>query len=229
MPSLAEYYRGRLRLRGAGHHVPIRRPRARDARTDCRRCKRDVLGPLLSRACLRTHLGMADTTLVRSEVVQSRLATGYKLRSTGVSVVPEREGVTAGASNAYSTPRDMARYLAALLGDGANEHGTVLKPQRLPACSRLSTSLIPGYRAWDWRSGAAPPVGTPWWSTRAHPRHDSQILVAPDDGVGVMAFTNGTRGGRCGSRPRCQDCSTTARRPGRGDPHRHPATPRGLE
>ena len=27
------------------------------------------------------------------------------------------------------------------------------------------------------------------------PGYDSQILVAPDDGVGVMAFTNGARGG----------------------------------
>jgi hypothetical protein len=30
-------------------------------------------------------------------------------------------------------PRDMARYLAALLGGGANEHGSVLKPETLAA------------------------------------------------------------------------------------------------
>jgi CubicO group peptidase (beta-lactamase class C family) len=34
-------------------------------------------------------------------------------------------------SSVYSTPRDMARYVAALLGGGASDHGAVLKPATL--------------------------------------------------------------------------------------------------
>jgi CubicO group peptidase (beta-lactamase class C family) len=72
-----------------------------------------------------------DTDLVRSERVRSHLATGYDLRSNGAKPVTHREWVTAAASSIYSTPRDMARYLAALLGGGVNEHGSVLKPATL--------------------------------------------------------------------------------------------------
>jgi len=48
--------------------------------------------------------------------------------------------VTAAAGNAYSTPRDMARYLAALTGGGANEHGRVLEP------ATLATMFEPQYQ-----------------------------------------------------------------------------------
>ena len=74
-------------------------------------------------------LGMTDTDLLRSRRVESRLATGYKLE--GPKVVTDRQWLTAAASTIYSIPRDMARYIAALLGCGANEHGSVLKPATL--------------------------------------------------------------------------------------------------
>jgi hypothetical protein len=149
---------------------------------------------------LREHilqpLGMADTDLIRSELDQSRLARGYRLRSGGVRAVPDRDWVTAGATNAYSTPRDMARYLAALLGGGANEHGSVLKPATLAsmfAAQYQPDPRIPGMGLAFWRRNAG---GHPVVEHQGLlPGFDSQILVAPDDGVGVMAFTNGTRRG----------------------------------
>jgi Beta-lactamase len=149
---------------------------------------------------LREHvfqpLGMNDTTLVRSEVDHSRLATGYKLRARGADAVPDREVVTVGASAAYSTPRDMARYLAALLAGGANEHGFVLEPATVAsmfAAQFQPHPRIPGMGLAFWRhhAGERPVVE----HQGLLPGFDSQILVAPDDGVGVMAFTNGTRGG----------------------------------
>ena len=83
VPSLADYYRGGLRLNAEpgtmfryGDHGPA----------TLGQIVEDVCGTSLNRY-LREHvfapLGMADTTLVRSEVVQSRLAIGYKLSSTG--------------------------------------------------------------------------------------------------------------------------------------------------
>jgi CubicO group peptidase (beta-lactamase class C family) len=139
-------------------------------------------------------LGMADTDLLRSELVKSRLATGYKLRSGGAKAVTDREWVTAAASSIYSTPGDMARYLAALLGGGANEQGSVLKP------ATLATMFEPHYQTDPRLQGMG--LGFFRVNLGGHravehqgvlPGFTSQIFVAPDDGVGVMAFTNGAR------------------------------------
>jgi CubicO group peptidase (beta-lactamase class C family) len=192
MPSLAEYYGGGLRLfaepgtmfRYADH-----------APATLGQIVEDVSGTSLSRY-LREHvfepLGMADTTLLRSEVVQSRLATGYKLSSKGPKPITDREVVTAGAGGIYSTPEDMARYLAALLGGGANEHGTVLKPATLAsmfAAQYQPHPRIPGMGLAFWRHTAGGHLVVE--HRGVIPGFDSQILAAPDDGVGLMAFTNG--------------------------------------
>jgi CubicO group peptidase (beta-lactamase class C family) len=192
LPSLAEYYRGGLRLEAEpgtmfryGDHGPA----------TLGQIVEDVGGTSLNHY-LREHvfepLGMADTTLVRSEVVQSRLATGYKLSSTGPKPVTDRQVVTAGAGGTYSTPKDMARYLAALLSAGANEHGAVLKPATLAsmfAAQYQPDPRLPGMGLAFWRRTAG------GHSVVEHqgiiPGFDSQILAAPDDRVGLMAFTNG--------------------------------------
>lgn len=81
----------------------------------------DVSGQPLA-LYLREHvfapLGMADTDLDRSAVVKSRLATGYNLGRNGPTAVTDRQWLTAAASMVYSSPRDMARYMAALMGGG---------------------------------------------------------------------------------------------------------------
>ena len=88
----------------------------------------------------------------------------------------------------------MARYLAALLGGGANEHGSVLKPET------LATMYAPQYQ----QDPRVPGIGLAFsrFTLGGHlavehggiiPGFNSQIFAAPDDGVGVMAFTNGAR------------------------------------
>lgn len=140
LPTLGEYYRGGLRLDAE--------PGTRFTYTDHNfatlgQIVQDVSGKPLDRY-LREHifdpLGMADTDLLRSERVSSHLATGYTLGSKGPKAVTDRQWVTAAASSIYSTPRDMARYLAALMGGGANEHGSVLKP------ATLATMFQPHYQ-----------------------------------------------------------------------------------
>lgn len=71
-------------------------------------------------------LGMEHSDLARSGRVRSRLATGYQLRSHGLTAVADREAGPAGGGSVCSTTFDMARFAAALLGGGANEHGRVL-------------------------------------------------------------------------------------------------------
>ena len=179
MPSLAEYYRGGL--------ASDAEPGTRFIYTDhgfatLGQIVEDVSGNAFDRY-FREHvfepLGMSDTDLVRSERVKSRLATGYELRSNGAKPVTDYEVITAGGGAVYSTPRDMARYLAALLGGGANEHGSVLKP------ATLATMFAPQYQPDPRVPGIGPgvlpdePAGISWSSTMGSSRLRLQIFAGP--------------------------------------------------
>jgi CubicO group peptidase (beta-lactamase class C family) len=196
VPSLAEYYRGGLRVDAE--------PGSRFMYSDhgfatIGQIVEDVSGQPLARY-LREHifrpLGMSDTSLVRSELVHSRLAIGYELRSGGPQAVTDYEVVTVGGGAVNSTPRDMARYLAALLGGGASEHRSVLKP------ATMATMFEPHYQT----DPRIPGMGLAFFRANlgGHlavehdgilPGFDSQIFLAPGDGIGVMAFANGAKQG----------------------------------
>ena len=196
VPTPAAYYRGRVPL----DVEPGSRFRYTDhGLTAVGQIVEDVSGQSLDRYVRErvfAPLGMADSGLILTERLRPRLATGYRLRSAGPRPVPLRDGVTAAAGNVYSTPRDMARYLAALTGGGANDHGRVLE------AGTLATMFEPQYQPDPRIAG----MGLAFWRVdgRGHsvvehqgtlPGFDSQIFVAPDDRVAVMAFTNGTHRG----------------------------------
>ena len=137
---------------------------------------------------------MADSSIVRSEVDASRLATGYTIGSGGAKAVVDREWVTPGASSIYSTIRDMSRYVSALLGRGTNEHGTILRPETMAmmvAPQYQPHPLVPGIGLGFDRglAGGHLVVG----HGGILPGVNSQLFAAPDDGVGVIAFTTGAR------------------------------------
>ena len=196
VPSLAEYYQGGLRIDAE--------PGTRFMYTNhgfatLGQIVEDVSGKPLDRY-LREHifepLGMKNTDLVRSERIESHLATGYDLRSGGARAVTDYDVITVGGGAAYSTTRDMARYMAALLIGGANEHGSVLKP------ATLAMMFEPQYQP----DPRLPGNGLAFFRVNlgGHlafehdgilPGFDSQIFLAPGDGVGVMAFANGARQG----------------------------------
>jgi len=195
MPSLAEYYRGGLRQ--------VVQPGTAFAYSNhgfatLGQIVEDVSGVPLERY-FHEHifepLGMADSDLVRSEGVASRLATGYALRPDGAKAVPDRDWMGAGSARAYSTIRDMARYLAALIGGGTNEHGSVLK--RATLATMFASHYQPDLRL--------PGMGLGFFPSDASGHHvvghegilpgfTSQLLVAPEDGVGLVALTNGSSG-----------------------------------
>jgi CubicO group peptidase (beta-lactamase class C family) len=136
-------------------------------------------------------LGMESSDVVRSERVRSRLATWYALRSGGLKAVADREIATAGASGAYSSMRDMARYLSALLSGGANEHGSVLKPESLALMFEphyQPDPRIPGMGLGFFRDevGGHRTVAHDgiWKGFR------SDMVLAPAEGIGVLAFAN---------------------------------------
>jgi CubicO group peptidase (beta-lactamase class C family) len=136
-------------------------------------------------------LGMDSSDLARTERVRSRLATGYQLRGRGLVPVTDRENVPAGAGSAYSTTTDMTRYVAALLGAGANEHGTVLRPATVAEMFRphyQPDPRIPGMGLAFFRgqAGGHQIVGHEGIWTGFH----TAMLLAPGEGIGVIVFTN---------------------------------------
>ena len=194
VPTLAEYYGGSLRL-------------AAEPGTVCTytdhgfavlgQVVEDVSGLPLDRY-LHEHvfepLGMVDTHLPPSPGPRTRRATGYRIGAMGAVPVNDRVWVTAAASSVCSTPRDMARYVAALLGGGTGEHGPVLKPETLAmmfAPQYQPDPRVPGLGLAFFRGDLGGHAVVEHQGVL--PGFDAQICLAPEDGVGVVAFTNGAR------------------------------------
>jgi CubicO group peptidase (beta-lactamase class C family) len=194
VPALAEFYRGELHLVAEPGTMHIY---SNHSFATLGQIVEDVSGEPLNRY-LTGHifepLGMEQTDLLRSERVRGRLATGYALRSRGPRPIRDCDLITAGSGGIYSTTADMARYVAALLGGGASERGSVLKPETLAAM------FAPQYQP----DPRMPGVGLAFYRREVGGHlivekdglvrgFTSQMLVAPHAGVGVVAFTNGAR------------------------------------
>jgi CubicO group peptidase (beta-lactamase class C family) len=194
VPGLGGFYGGRLRL--------VAEPGATFNYSDhslaaVGQIVEDVSGLPLDRY-LRDHvfdpLGMDDSDLLRSERVTAQLATGHTLGAHGPTAVTDRHWVTSAASSIYSTPADMARYVAALVNGGAGERGAILKPDTLAMMFEphwQPDPRIPGMGLGFFRDelGGRRVVE----HQGILPGFNGQLYLAPDDGVGVFGFTNGAR------------------------------------
>jgi CubicO group peptidase (beta-lactamase class C family) len=195
VPSLAHYYRGGLRLVAEPGMTHVY---SNHGFATLGQIVEDVTGQPLQRY-FREHifepLGMEQTDLVRSDRIRSRLATGYALRSRGPRLVGDDDLITVAGGGIYSTTRDIAGYVAALLGAGTNEHGSILKPETLDAM------FAPQYQPDPHLAG----VGLAFYRREVGGHlfieksglvtgFASQMCMSPGDGVGVVAFTNGARG-----------------------------------
>ena len=191
VPSLADYYRGGLRI---DVEPGTKWAYSNHGFAALGQIVEDVSGIPFARY-LRDHvfgpLGMESSDLTRSGRVRSRLATGYALRSRGLKAVTDREIVPAGGGSVYSTASDMARYAAALLGGGANPCGSVLRPETLALMFRAHYQpdpRIPGMGLGFFRgeSGGFRTVSHDGIWTGFH----SAMVLAPSEGTGVLAFAN---------------------------------------
>jgi len=195
VPTLAQYYRGGLHLVA---EPGMRHVYSNHGFATLGQIVEDVTGQPLQHY-FREHifgpLGMEQTDLVRSDCIRSRLATGYALRSHGPCLVGDHDLITVAGGGIYSTTRDIAGYVAALLGGGINEHGSILKPETLDAM------FSPQYQPDPHLAG----VGLAFYRREVGDHlfveksglltgFASQMCMAPGDGVGVVAFTNGARG-----------------------------------
>jgi CubicO group peptidase (beta-lactamase class C family) len=192
VPSLAEFYRGAL-------PVDVE-PGTTFTYTNhgfatLAQIVEDVSGQPFE-AYLRSNvfepLGMAETGLRPDVVDADRRARGYAAGPRGPRPVVDREWVTIGASSIWSTIRDMARYAAALMGGGANDQGRILEPETLAAMFAPQFQpdpRVPGMGLGFDRNpaGGRPVVG----HGGILPGFNSQLFVAPDDRVAVIAFVTG--------------------------------------
>ena len=186
-PSLATYYRGRLRVEVepgtkwayANHGFSV-----------LGQLVEDVSGEPFG-SYMRAHvfgpLGLDTTDFVRTDAIAGQLATGYTLRRHGLRKVKDRDIVVQAAVSVFSTTADMARYAAALLGGGR----LPLRPES------LREMFQPQYRP----DPRLPGLGLACWCnevdghrTVGHgggwPGFISAMVLAPDDGVAVLSFTN---------------------------------------
>lgn len=140
-------------------------------------------------------LGMGDTDLVRDGRLAARLATGYAFGGLGPRAVPDRDWVGAAGGGVYSTPRDLSRYAAALLAGGANDRGQVLRP------ATLATMFEPHFQPDPRIPGMG--LGVFRGDVAGHriivhdgilPGFNAELLLAPEDGIGLFAVTNGSAG-----------------------------------
>jgi CubicO group peptidase (beta-lactamase class C family) len=193
LPSLAEYYRDGIRL--------VTEPGTAFAYSNhgfatLGQVVEDVTGEPLYRY-FREHLfrplGMPHADLIRSDRVASHLATGYVLGRQGPEPVPDREWLGRGGGGIYSSSRDLLLYAESLLG--ANESGSILQPQTLATMFERHYSSDPRLVAMG--------LGFFRRDLDGHrivghdgilPGFNSSLLVAPDDGVAVFGFTNGSSG-----------------------------------
>jgi len=189
-PSLADYYRGELRVEV---EPGTKWAYANHGFATLGQLVEDVSGEPFA-SYMREHifgpLGMGSTDFTRTAPIQDHLATGYALRKQGLKAVKDRDIAIQPAGSIFSTTADMARYAGALLGgDGGQE--PFLRPEI------LAEMFSPQYRP----DPRLPGIGLSFLRgdvgghrTVGHdggwPGFISTMVVAPDDGLAVLAFTN---------------------------------------
>ena len=143
------------------------------------------------RARIFEPLGMEHTDFLRTERVKDRLAVGYALKRSGLKPVKDTEIVVAPAGSIFSSTADMARYVVALAKGGA----PLLRPETFEQMLTPQGESDP----------SMPAMGLAFMLDRLGEQriagHDggwpgfiSSLLVAPDAGIGVVAFTNTSAG-----------------------------------
>lgn len=193
VPTLKEYYRGRLT---PDVHPGAKWAYANHGFATLGQLVEDISGEPFEEYMIEQvfePLGMLHTDYLRSERVRDQLAVGYQLKKGRLVPVDYMEIAVRPAGSIFSSVNEMAKYVAALMNDGKNEHGAVLKPETLQMMMESQFQI-------DKRLTA---MGLAFWLENfdghriawhggGWPGFTSSMLVAPDDGLGIVVFTNAT-------------------------------------
>jgi CubicO group peptidase (beta-lactamase class C family) len=191
VPALDEYYGGRLTPE---LHPGEKWAYANHGFATVGQLLEDISGETFEEYMMRhvlEPLGMFRTDYLRSDRVMAELATGYGSKKGLPTPVSYHEIAVRPAGSIFSSVNEMAMYMAALMNGGANQHGSVIKPDTL-------RMMMESHYRLDER---LPAIGLAFWldsigghRTAGHgggwPGFVSAMHVVPDDGLGVIAFTN---------------------------------------
>lgn len=141
------------------------------------------------RAHIFEPLGMFKSDYVLSERVRGELAQGYMWKKNRFDPYPYLRLNTPGCGGIFSTVNEMAKYTAAMMNGGANEHGRVIKPET------LKMMMSPHYQTGVFKMGLGffleefaghlvAEHGGGW------PGFISSMRVIPDQKLAAVAFTN---------------------------------------
>lgn len=144
------------------------------------------------------RLGMRHTSFVRDNRVGD-VFRGLEVESDRLHSLPYLEIIGRAGGSVYSTVHDMALYGAAILGDGANSFGRVLRPASMGLLFEPQ-DLGPVYAADD-LDGFVPTMGLGWntlsrpgeqirFHTGGWPGAASEFVVLPTRGRTIMLFAN---------------------------------------
>ena len=140
-------------------------------------------------------LGMMHSDYFMSERVHERLAQGYQFKKSSFKPVDYLRLNTPGCGGIFSCVNDMTKYVAALMNGGANEHGSVIKPEtlKLMMTSQLDTdprvfSMGLGFFLEHFGEHLVAEHSGGW------PGFISSMRVIPEQNLAMLAFTNTSNG-----------------------------------
>ncbi len=147
--------------------------------------------PEYMRANVFEPLGMYKTDYLFSERVRETFAQGYQFKKGALQPIPFRMRRLLGAGAVFSSVNEMAKYMAALMNGGANEHGRILKAETLEMMMTPQLDTDPrvfsmGFAFWLENFGGHLIAG----HGGALPGFNSEMKIAPQEKLGVIVFTN---------------------------------------
>ncbi len=144
---------------------------------------------------MREHLfdplAMGSSDYVRSGRIDGATAAGHQWRGRRLRPVADYDRSLLGAGAVWSTLSDMTRYAQALLQGGAGDHGRILQPGTLVMMWSPQYSPDPRIPGMGLAFFLDRPAGH---RVAGHdgnlPGFAAALLLAPDDGLGVVVLTN---------------------------------------
>jgi CubicO group peptidase (beta-lactamase class C family) len=146
-------------------------------------------------------LGMHKSDYFLTDRVRDDLASAYTFKKGHFDPVKYLRIEVPGAGSIFSTVNDMAKYVAALMNKGANEYGRYVKPETFEQMLTPQLEIDPRLNInvglyfvltelGDDQSGRHRVI----WHNGGWPGFSSSMWVAPDDGLGIVVFTNTSSG-----------------------------------
>jgi CubicO group peptidase (beta-lactamase class C family) len=194
LPKLSEYYRGGLGVEVA---PGAKWAYANHGFATLGQLIEDISGRPFSEYMTErvfAPLGMNRSDYLLSDRIRGSLAQGYQLRRGMLKPLPYLEIAVGPAGSVFSSVSEMAKYVIAIIGGGANDHGRVLKPETVATMTSPHYQVDPRLPA----MGLAFMIGSEDGNkvighNGGWPGFLSSMWIAPERGLGVISFINTTR------------------------------------